>query len=62
MTAGSPYVAVIGPGRADGEVLEAAEAVGRELARRGATVVCGGRGSVEAGNFMMQALRSRVQI
>ena len=44
MTAGSPYVAVIGPGQADGEVLEAAEAVGRELARRGATVVCGGRG------------------
>jgi uncharacterized protein (TIGR00725 family) len=44
VTAGSPYVAVIGPGRADGELLETAEAVGRELARRGATVVCGGRG------------------
>jgi uncharacterized protein (TIGR00725 family) len=44
VTAGSPYVAVIGPGEADPEVLGAAEAVGRELARRGATVVCGGRG------------------
>ena len=44
MTAGSPYVAVIGPGRADDQVLAAAEAVGRELARRGAAMVCGGLG------------------
>lgn len=40
----APYVAVVGPGDASPEVLEAAEAVGRELARRGAVVVCGGRG------------------
>ena len=39
-----PYVSVIGPGSADAEVVAAAEAVGRELARRGAVVVCGGLG------------------
>jgi uncharacterized protein (TIGR00725 family) len=44
VTAGSPYVAVIGPGRAPDDLLDAAEAVGRELAERGAVVVCGGRG------------------
>ena len=38
------YVSVIGPGRAPSEVVEAAETVGRELARRGAVVVCGGLG------------------
>jgi uncharacterized protein (TIGR00725 family) len=37
-------VAVIGPGQAPPDVLDAAEAVGRELARRGAAVVCGGLG------------------
>jgi uncharacterized protein (TIGR00725 family) len=37
-------VSVIGPGSADAEVVAAAEAVGRELARRGAVVVCGGLG------------------
>jgi uncharacterized protein (TIGR00725 family) len=37
-------VAVIGPGDAGAEVLAAAEAVGRELARRGAILVCGGLG------------------
>jgi uncharacterized protein (TIGR00725 family) len=39
-----PHVGVIGPGQADAEVAAAAEAVGRELARRGAVVVCGGLG------------------
>jgi uncharacterized protein (TIGR00725 family) len=37
-------VAVIGPGDAGADVLAAAEAVGRELARRGAVLVCGGLG------------------
>jgi hypothetical protein len=39
-------ISVIG-GEASGETaLDAAEAVGREIARRGATLVCGGRGGV----------------
>ena len=37
-------MSVIGPGSPDAEVVAAAEAVGRELARRGAVVVCGGLG------------------
>jgi uncharacterized protein (TIGR00725 family) len=37
-------VAVVGPGEATAEELLAAEAVGRELAGRGAVVVCGGLG------------------
>jgi uncharacterized protein (TIGR00725 family) len=40
------YVSVIGPGDADPAALDAAEQVGRELAQRGAVVVCGGRGGV----------------
>jgi uncharacterized protein (TIGR00725 family) len=39
-----PYIAVVGPGEATEEELAAARAVGAELARRGAVVVCGGRG------------------
>jgi uncharacterized protein (TIGR00725 family) len=39
-------VAVVGPGAADPAQVEAAEAVGGELARRGAVVVCGGLGGV----------------
>jgi len=39
-------VAVIGAGRCSKEVARVAEAVGRELARRGATLVCGGLGGV----------------
>jgi uncharacterized protein (TIGR00725 family) len=39
-------VAVVGPGRANAAELEAAEAVGRALAARGAVVVCGGLGGV----------------
>jgi uncharacterized protein (TIGR00725 family) len=38
------HISVIGPGRADAEVDATAEAVGRELARRDAVVVCGGLG------------------
>jgi uncharacterized protein (TIGR00725 family) len=37
---------VVGPGEADGEILAAAELVGRALAARGAVVVCGGLGGV----------------
>jgi uncharacterized protein (TIGR00725 family) len=40
------YVAVVGPGEASAEEVEAAERVGAELARRGAVVVCGGLGGV----------------
>jgi uncharacterized protein (TIGR00725 family) len=40
------YVAVVGPARADAEDTEAAEEVGRLLARAGAVVVCGGLGGV----------------
>ena len=42
------YVAVIGGGEADQEVLALAREVGRELARRGAVVICGGLGGVMA--------------
>jgi uncharacterized protein (TIGR00725 family) len=51
-------VAVVGPGAARAEQLAAAELVGRELARRGAVLICGGlggameaacRGAAEAG-------------
>jgi uncharacterized protein (TIGR00725 family) len=40
------YVAVIGGGEADPEVAALAYEVGRELARKGAVVVCGGLGGV----------------
>jgi len=39
-------ISVIGGESCPPEVLAAAEAVGRELAKRGATLVCGGRGGV----------------
>ena len=39
-------VAVIGGSRASRQDIETAEAVGRELARRGIVVVCGGMGGV----------------
>ena len=43
------YVAVVGPaGDADQAVLDSAFAVGSELARRGAVVVCGGLGGAMA--------------
>lgn len=40
------YVAVIGSAICSDEVAARAEAVGREIARRGAVLVCGGRGGV----------------
>jgi uncharacterized protein (TIGR00725 family) len=43
-----PYVAVVGPGEATPDQLEAAERVGRELAAAEAVVVCGGLGGVMA--------------
>ncbi|HUF53032.1 MAG TPA: TIGR00725 family protein [Dehalococcoidia bacterium] len=39
-------ISVIGGEACGPEALQAAEAVGRELGRRGATLVCGGRGGV----------------
>jgi uncharacterized protein (TIGR00725 family) len=43
-----PYVAVVGAGEAADDAEAAAEAVGAELARRGAVVVTGGLGGVMA--------------
>jgi uncharacterized protein (TIGR00725 family) len=40
------FVAVIGSASCSEEVTALAEAVGREIARRGAVLVCGGRGGV----------------
>ncbi|UCC77332.1 MAG: TIGR00725 family protein [Anaerolineales bacterium] len=40
------FVAVVGAGRCSAEVAALAESVGRELAQRGAVVVCGGLGGV----------------
>jgi len=40
------YVAVVGAGEADQATSAVAEDLGRELARRGAVVVCGGLGGV----------------
>ena len=40
------FVAVVGDGQCSGEVAALAEAVGRELAQRGAVLVCGGLGGV----------------
>ena len=45
----APYVAVVGPGEASAAQVSLAEAVGRELALRGAVVVCGGLGGVMEG-------------
>jgi uncharacterized protein (TIGR00725 family) len=42
------YVAVIGPGEATDDELASAEAVGRQLAERGAMVISGGLGGVMA--------------
>jgi uncharacterized protein (TIGR00725 family) len=62
---GTPYVAVVGSGVATGELYEKAHEVGRLLAERGATVVCGGlsgvmeaaaRGATEAGGTVIGIL------
>jgi uncharacterized protein (TIGR00725 family) len=42
----APWIAVVGPGRADVAQLEAAEAVGAGVAAAGAVLVCGGLGGV----------------
>lgn len=42
----APIIAVIGGGGADEATLRTAEAVGREIARAGAMLVCGGLGGV----------------
>ena len=39
-------IAVVGAGRCDADTARVAEAVGRELGRRGITLVCGGLGGV----------------
>ena len=46
MGVGRPYVAVVGGGEAATDATAVAEDVGRELARRGAVLVCGGLGGV----------------
>lgn len=46
MSADRPYVAVVGGGEAGAAAVAVAEDVGRELARRGAVVLCGGLGGV----------------
>jgi uncharacterized protein (TIGR00725 family) len=43
---GGSYVAVVGSGVASGELYEQAREVGRLVAQRGGTVVCGGRSGV----------------
>jgi uncharacterized protein (TIGR00725 family) len=43
-----PYVAVVGPGEATAEEARCAEAIGRELAQRGAVLLTGGHGGVMA--------------
>lgn len=45
-TDGGPYIAVVGAGDAGGGLYEQAREVGRLVARRGGTVVCGGLGGV----------------
>jgi uncharacterized protein (TIGR00725 family) len=41
-----PYVSVVGSGEASGELYEKAREVGRLVAERGGTIVCGGRSGV----------------
>jgi uncharacterized protein (TIGR00725 family) len=48
MTGRPRYIAVVGPGDATAPQLDAAEQIGRGLARGGAIVVCGGLGGVMA--------------
>jgi uncharacterized protein (TIGR00725 family) len=61
----TPYVAVVGSGIAEGDLYEKARTVGRLVAERGGTVVCGGlsgvmeaaaRGATEAGGTAMGIL------
>jgi uncharacterized protein (TIGR00725 family) len=43
---GGPYVSVVGSGTASGDLYEKAREIGRLVAERGGTVVCGGRSGV----------------
>ena len=43
---GGTYVSVVGSGTASGELYEAARRVGRLVAERGGTLICGGRSGV----------------
>jgi uncharacterized protein (TIGR00725 family) len=46
---GEPYVSVVGSGTASGDLCEKAREVGRLVAERGGTLICGGRsGAMEA--------------
>ena len=45
----SCYIAVIGGGEANPAILELAREVGREVAKRGGVLLCGGLGGVMAG-------------
>ena len=62
---GGPYVAVVGSGFASGELYRKAREVGRLVAERGGTIVCGGlsgvmeaaaRGATEAGGTAIGVL------
>jgi uncharacterized protein (TIGR00725 family) len=62
---GTPYVAVVGSGTAEGHLYAKAREVGRLVAERGGTVVCGGlsgvmeasaRGATEAGGVAIGIL------
>lgn len=46
---GAPYIGVIGAGSCSAEITRLAEQVGREIARRGAILICGGLGGVMTG-------------
>ena len=61
----SPYIAVVGAGNCPDEMAEIAAEVGREIARKGAVLVCGGlegvmaaaaRGAKEIGGFTVGIL------
>jgi uncharacterized protein (TIGR00725 family) len=54
---GSPIIAVIGSGSSQPELTKLAEEVGREIARKGAILVCGGLGGV-----MTEAARGAKEI
>jgi uncharacterized protein (TIGR00725 family) len=43
---GGPYVSVVGSGTASGELYEKARQIGRLVAERGGTLICGGRSGV----------------
>jgi uncharacterized protein (TIGR00725 family) len=43
---GGPYVSVVGSGTASGELYEMAREIGRLVAKRGGTLICGGRAGV----------------